>query len=172
MPVWRWWWYATRGPSAWPRRAGVIVLAYCGACVSGYLAFYQYRLIGSVWDPVFGDGSRQVLDSAFSRSLPVHDAALGAGAYLAELVLTAVGGSRRWQRRPYLVVAVGLLSLAMGATALVLLVVQAAVVHAFCGLCLVSAAISLSLPVLVLDEVRAAVRQVRYAAPLPDQAAG
>jgi UPF0716 family protein affecting phage T7 exclusion len=51
----------------------------------------------------------------------------------------------------------------MAVTALGLIVLQATVVGAFCTLCLVSAAISLTVPFLVADEVVATWRQVRRA---------
>ncbi|WP_432994484.1 vitamin K epoxide reductase family protein [Dactylosporangium sp. CA-233914] len=153
--------WAFEGPSAWPRRAAVVVLAFCGLVVSLQLAFFQYRLVPSVWEPWFGDGSVRVLDSAFSRSLPVRDAAVGAAAYLAELVLELSGGVTRWRRRPWLVLLLGLLAAAMAVAALGLVALQAFAIMAFCTLCLVSAAISLSVPLFVVDEVAATWRQVR-----------
>jgi len=51
----------------------------------------------------------------------------------------------------------------MAVTALGLLLLQAVVVGAFCTLCLFSALISLTVPVLVTNEVVAAWRQVRRA---------
>lgn len=155
-----WWRRALEGPSAWPRRLAVVVLCFAGLLVSAELAFFQYGLTGAVWDPLFGDGSARVLDSAFSRALPVRDAALGAAAYLLEAALELTGGTRRW-RRPWLVLLLGLVSAGMALTAVGLIGVQAFVVRSFCTLCLVSAAISLSVPLLVADEVAAAWRQVR-----------
>jgi uncharacterized membrane protein len=156
-----WWWRSVHGPSAWTQRAPVVVLAFAGAVVSTYLAMYQYHLIDAVWDPLFDVGSEQVLTSAFSRSLPVHDAALGVAAYLVEIILELAGSSRRWRDAPWLVLLLGLTAAAMAATALALLAIQALVVHAFCTLCLASAAISLTVPLLVFDEVVAALRQIR-----------
>ncbi|MFB9409821.1 vitamin K epoxide reductase family protein [Dactylosporangium matsuzakiense] len=156
-----WWRRAVAGPSAWPRRLAGTVLAFAGLLVSLRLAFFQYDLVASVWEPWFGDGSVRVLDSAFSRALPVRDAALGAAAYLAELVLELSGGTERWRRRPWLVLLLGLLAVAMAATAVFLLALQVFVVGSFCTLCLVSAAVSLTMPLLVAEEVIAAWRQVR-----------
>jgi uncharacterized membrane protein len=147
--------------SAWATRLPVILLAICGLYVSVYLAFFQYGLIHTVWDPLFGDGSRAVLTSPLSRALPVHDAALGAVAYLAEAVLEAAGGTRRWHDRPWLVLLLGLVTAAMAVTAVGLISYQALVLRRFCTLCLVSAAISLVLPFLVGHEVAAAARRVR-----------
>jgi uncharacterized membrane protein len=159
MPLW--WRRALEGPSAWPRRLAVAVLAFAGLLVSAQLAFFQYGWTHTVWEPFFGDGSHQVLDSAFSRALPVRDAALGAGAYLVEMVLELSGGTSRWQRRPWHVLLLGLVAAGMALTAVFLVIMQAFVIHAFCTLCLVSAAISLSVPLFVAEEAAAAWRQVR-----------
>ena len=160
-----WYWRMVDGPSAWTRRAPVVILATCGLLVSTYLAFFQYGLIPAVWDPFFGhDSSRAVLTSAVSRALPVHDAALGAVAYLVELALEIAGGTDRWWRRPWIVLLLGLTAAAMALTALGLVVMQAVVVHHFCTLCLASAAISLTVPAFVLHEVTASARVVLGAA--------
>ena len=150
-----------RSPSAWGGRIPVVVLAIAGLYLSLYLAFFQYGLIGTVWDPLFGDGSRAVLTSAFSRALPVHDAALGAVAYLAEAVLEASGGTRRWRDRPWLVLLLGATAATMALVAIGLVTIQAVVVGRFCTLCLASAAISLVVPFLVAREVLAAARLSR-----------
>src|SRR5689334_3072301 len=115
-------WRAFDGPSGWPRRLAVVLLAFSGLLVSMELAFFQYGWSDAVWDPWFGDGSVKVLDSAFSRSLPVRDAALGAFAYAFELVLELTGGLNRWRTRPWHVLLLGLVSAAMAATALFLVV--------------------------------------------------
>ena len=159
----RWWRLGLDGPSAWPRRLAVVVLAFAGLMVSVRLTFFQYGLVDSVWEPWFGDGSVKVLDSVFSRALPVRDAALGAAAYLVEMVLELSGGVTRWRRRPWLVLLLGLLATTMALTALSLIALQAFVIGAFCTLCLASAVISLSVPLLVVEEVTAAWRQVRRA---------
>jgi uncharacterized membrane protein len=157
----QWWWRMVSGPSAWTRRIPVVVLAVAGLYISTYLAFFQYGLIDVVWDPLFGAGSRAVLTSALSRALPVHDAALGAAAYAAEAVLEAAGGTRRWRNRPWLVLVLGVTAAAMAATSIGLIIMQAAVIGAFCTLCLASATISLVVPFLVAGEVVAAAREVR-----------
>ncbi len=62
-----------------------MVLALVGTGVAAYLVLYQLDLIGSVWEPFFGDGSRRILNSRVSHLLPIPDAALGAAGYLPEL---------------------------------------------------------------------------------------
>jgi uncharacterized membrane protein len=148
-------------PSRWPRRITIAVLALAGAALSLRLALTQYGLAGPVWDPLFGNGSQAVLTSAFSKALPVRDSALGTAAYTAEALLAVTPGPGRWRRHPWLVLLSGALTAAMATTALVLIGVQALAVHAFCTLCLVSAAISLTVPLLAGPEVAAAARTVR-----------
>ena len=147
--------------STWSRRLPVIVLSLVGLAVAVTLTLFQVDAIGGIWEPFFGDGSRKVLTSSLSKALPVPDASLGAVAYAAEAVLEAIGGPRRALDRPWLVVAAGVVAAGLGFAALVLIATQAFVVGAFCTLCLVSAAISLSVAGLVVPEVRTAVQVLR-----------
>ena len=138
-------------------RPAVVVLALVGCGVATVLTLYQVGLLESVWEPFFADGSRRVLDSALSQALPVPDAALGAAAYLAEAVLTVLGRpDRHW-----VVLAAGAVAAGLGVAALGLVAIQAFVVGAFCTLCLVSAALSLTIAALVVPEVRDALERVR-----------
>ena len=90
-----------RGMSGHSRaRPVVVVLALVGCAVATVLTPFQVGVLDDVWEPFFGDGSRRVLTSALSRALPVPDAALGAVAYLAEAVLTALGHPGSAQGRP------------------------------------------------------------------------
>ncbi|MFC4909482.1 vitamin K epoxide reductase family protein [Actinomadura gamaensis] len=159
-----------RNPSAPAQRLPVVVLALAGCAVSTYLALYQYEVLGSVWDPFFGDGSRKVLTSALSRSLPVRDAALGAAAYLFEAVLEASGGRHRRRERPWLVLLVGAVAAALAVTGIVLTVAQPVLTGTFCTLCLSSAAISILVAVLVGREagptLHLTLRQMRDGTPL------
>jgi uncharacterized membrane protein len=120
------------------RWQAVCLLALFGCGIATYLTLYQWHVTTSVWDPVFGSASSEaVLTSPTSRLLPVPDAPLGAVAYLVEAGLAAT-----WRRQPagrwlLLVLIAGL---AVVGVALVL--VQLLVVHAWCMLCLCSAAIA------------------------------
>jgi hypothetical protein len=122
-----------------------------------YMALYQWGLIADVWDPFFGDGTRLVLESTVSERMreyvPVPDAALGAVGYLSEIVLGLVGCTRRWQYRPWMVLLFGIDVIPLGFVSIALVVLQGAVVGAWCTLCLATAAISLILVVLAYDEV-------------------
>ncbi len=147
----------------------VAILALCGVGIATYLALVQLRIVAQPWDPVFGAGStRAVLTSWVSRLLPIPDAALGAVAYLVEAVL-AVAAARSARPRGALVacgiVAAGLL-LAAGA----LVAIQAAVVHAFCSLCLVSAALSVIVAALAIPDAVGAFRSHGADASVPADA--
>jgi len=149
------------GVSAWPRRVPVIVLSLAGLAVATTLTLFQADVLTSVWEPFFGDGSRQVLTSSVSQALPVPDASLGAVAYLLEAVLESIGGNRRAHDRPWIVVAAGVVAAGLGLAALGLVAIQALVVGAFCTLCLTSAAISLVVAALVAPELLAALGVIR-----------
>ena len=154
-----------RNPSAWSQRVPIAVLAGVGTLISGYLALFQWGLIGSVWDPFFGDGSMNVLTSKSARDmdrlLHVPDAAFGAWGYLSEAVFTLVGCTRRWQFRPWMVMLFGLDVIPLGLVSAGLVMTQGFVIGSWCFLCLVTAAISLTLVVLAYDEVWASFKYLR-----------
>ena len=136
-----------------------------GCLISAYLALYQWRIIGSVWDPIFGDGSETVLDSHASermrRWIRIPDGALGAIGYLSEAVFGLAGSTRRWQYRPWLVLLFGLDVIPLGLVSVLLVIVQGMVVGSWCTLCLVTAVISLVLVFLAYDEVWASLKYLR-----------
>lgn len=144
-------------PSGWKQRIPICILAGFGFIVSTYMALYQWRLIGHVWDPVFGAQSETVLDSDVSERMRswigVPDAALGALAYLGDLIFGLAGSTRRWQFRPWMVILFGVDVIPLGIVSAVLVALQGTVVGAWCFLCLASAVISLVLVVLAYDEV-------------------
>jgi len=145
-------------PSAWPQRIPICLLAFVAAAISSHLAMYQWGLIDSAWDPVFDDGSNNVLKSDAAKRMygwiGIHDAALGVLAYLGDAILGFAGSTRRWQYRPWLVVLFGIDVIPLGIVSAVLVMLQAFVVGYWCFLCLVTAAISLILVYWAWDEVR------------------
>jgi uncharacterized membrane protein len=150
---------ARRNPSAWRERTVLAVLALGGAVVSTYLALFELGTLTHVWDPILGSASsRAVLHSSFSKSLPVPDALLGALNYVAEVVLDLAGGPVRWRTNPVLVLLFALPVAAGAAVSLLLICLQAFVVHHFCTLCLCSAGVSLLIAVLARREIVAAWR--------------
>jgi len=151
-----------RSPSRTRRRSVIVVLALLGFLVSLYLACFQVGVVTSVFDPFFGSASSEaVLKSSFSRALPVPDAAVGALAYLIEIVLDSIGGERRFATRPWLVLLFGSVALGAAATGVFLVGLQAFFVQSWCALCLSSALISWLIFLLCLGEVRAALGEVR-----------
>jgi len=133
-----------------------------GVVLSAYMGLFQLGLLPGVWDPVFGDGSRRVLTSDVSHAMSgwmrMPDAILGSLAYLGDIVFALAGSTRRWQYRPWLVVVFGIDVIPLGIVSALLVVMQGAVVGAWCFLCLVTAVISLALVVLAYDEVWSCLR--------------
>jgi hypothetical protein len=152
-------------PSAWFQRIPIAVLAGVAFFISTYLALYQWRLIPDVWDPVFGMGTRTVLDSDVSEQmrswLLIPDAALGAIAYLGDAIYGLAGTTRRWQYRPWMVILFGLDVIPLGLVSVVLVFMQGTVVGAWCFLCLVTAMISLLLVYWAYDEIWATLKYLR-----------
>jgi hypothetical protein len=148
----------TTNPSSWRERLPIVALAATGAAVAIYLALYQLRVLDRVWEPFFGDGSRRILDSPVSRVLPVPDAALGVLGYLLDAAAGVIGGRARWRTMPWMVVIFGLAVGPLGAVSILLVILQPVLFDAWCTLCLVSAAISLSMIGPALDEVLASLQ--------------
>jgi uncharacterized membrane protein len=154
-------------PSRWRDRALLALVAAVGLVISLYLAACQVGAVAAPWDPLFGAASSaRVLHSVVARLLPVPDAAVGAAAYAAEIVLGLAGGAERWRRHPWLVLAFGAVAVGLGVVGVALTVVQVAVVRTGCTLCLASAAASIGVAVAVVagGEVRAALHAL-HAAP-------
>ena len=150
-----------RNPSAWSQRIPICLLAAVGFFISSYLALYQWGLIESVWDPIFGPQTEKVLDSNVSGKIEewtrIPDAALGAVGYLSEVIFGLAGSTRRWQYRPWMTLLFGFDVIPLGAISVVLVVMQGFVVQAWCFLCLVTAVISVILMFLAYDEVWASI---------------
>ncbi len=123
-------------------------LAIAGFAVATYLALYQVHVFDTVWEPLFGDGSRVILNSSVSRMLPIPDAALGAAGYLIEAICVSVRKrTPAWVGYVYLTLVTVFL---IGSLALVVL--QWGYFHAWCTLCLVSALISFAIAATVARE--------------------
>lgn len=146
-------------PSQWSRRVRVCIFAGIAMFIAIYMGLYEWRLISTVWDPVFDQGTMNVLDSNLSHQLlswlRMPDAILGAFAYLADIVFGLAGSERRWQDRPWLVFLFGLNVIPLGMVSAILVAMQGLVVHSYCFLCLITAAISLLLIFLAYEEIAA-----------------
>ncbi|HSL58491.1 MAG TPA: vitamin K epoxide reductase family protein [Acidimicrobiales bacterium] len=152
-------------PAAWSQRLPIIVLALIGTVVAGWLALYQQEMTDTVWEPFFGDGTKEIVrESGFSRffeRFPVGDAALGMFGYLADAVTGAIGGTKRWRTMPWIVLIFGVFVGPFGVISITLIVMQPVLYDNFCTLCLVSAAISLAMIGPAVDEVLASLQYLR-----------
>lgn len=144
-------------PSKWSQRIRVACIGMIAFFIALYLGLYQWRLIPDVWEPFFGDQSKQVLNSEtshwMSRLFRIPDGVIGAWAYLGDVIFALAGSVRRWQFRPWLVIIFGLDVIPLGIVSIILVIAQGFVVHAWCTLCLVTALLSLILIILAYDEV-------------------
>jgi len=141
-------------PSSWIRRWLGIALALLGFFLSRYLAAHQLGYIPHVWDPFFGDGSDRVTGSALSRSFPISDAGFGAVAYVLEVLTGFMGSRARWRSAPFIAVTFAVLVIPLGATSILLVIMQPVVVGAWCGFCLISAAaLLISVPLAVHESI-------------------
>jgi hypothetical protein len=143
----------TYNPSSWLQRGPIIALGFIGWFVSRYLAAYQLGYIPRVWDPLFGEGTRTILDSKVSMSWPISDAGLGAMAYTVEVLMGFMGGISRWRTMPWMVSFFGILVVPLGLTSIILVILQPVAVGTWCSLCLVTALAMLFMIPLTLDEV-------------------
>ena len=161
----------TYNPSSWLQRAPSIALAFASFVIARYLMAYQLGHIPSVWDPFFGDGTREVLDSEVSKMWPVSDAGLGALSYLLEALSGYMGMQTRWRTMPWMVLMFGFLVIPLGVTSIVLVILQPLAVGAWCTLCLLTALFMLIMIPLTVDEV-VAMLQFMVAARREGQSAG
>lgn len=148
-------------PSAERNRRPLLFGAIGGFLIAAYLSLYQLQIIPHVWEPFFGEGTRQVLTSSISKSLPVSDAVAGAFAYLLEIITSLPGDASRWKTKPWIVFFFGFIALSLALVSIALLLIQPLVVHNWCTLCLCSALISLLIVVPALMEVRASWQYIR-----------
>ena len=144
-------------PSKWSQRIAVCCVAAAAVLIAMYMGLYQWQLINDVWDPVFGDQSKQVLNSKASHVMwkwfRIPDSIMGAIAYLGDIIFALAGSTRRWQDRPWLVILFGFDVIPVGIVSAVLVFMQGAVVGAWCFLCLITAVITLILILLAYDEI-------------------
>mgnify|MGYP000282923632 FL=1 len=144
-------------PSSWEQRIPIICLGWFGFFASSYLAAYQLGYIDAVWDPLFGQGTHNVLDSDISKSFPVSDAGLGAFSYMLDAMMGYIGGVNRWRTMPWAVILFGILIIPLGAVSITLIILQPTVVGAWCFMCLLTAIAMLVMIPCAFDEVIASV---------------
>jgi hypothetical protein len=152
-------------PSAWSQRIPIVVLAVLGGIAATWLALYQQGVTGTVFEPFFGDGTREIVrESGFSEAFerfPIGDAALGALGYVADAVTGVIGGTRRWKTMPWIVVIFGAFVGPFGAISVMLTIFQPVLYGSFCTLCLFSGVVSLAMIGPGVDEVLASLQHLR-----------
>jgi uncharacterized membrane protein len=119
------------------------LLALVGLADSIYLTITH--LTGEDVTCVASSGCSEVLSSAYSSVGSIPLGAFGALGYFAAFSLATLAAFRYRYARKFLTILVA----GMLATTLWLLYVQAFVLHAFCDFCLLSAALTLSLSIIV-----------------------
>lgn len=149
-------------PSSWNQRVPVIFLSWVGFFVARYMGAFQLELIDTVWDPFFGEGTRNVLTSEVSKSFPVSDATLGAFSYIIDVLFAYAGGSHRWRTMPWIVIIFGILIIPLGVMSITLVILQPVSVGSWCTLCLTSATVSLIMIPFTIDEVLATIQLMRH----------
>lgn len=139
-------------PSSWAQRVPICILATVGFVVASWMGLYQLGAVGWVWEPFFNNGSRTILTSKASHVLPIPDAVLGALGYLADAVFGLLGGTARWKKLPWVVIAFAIAVIPFGLTSVVLFILQPTLFQNWCTLCLISVAISLAMVPYAWDE--------------------
>lgn len=70
--------------------------------MSRQMSAFQLGYTHSVWEPFFDPGTKGVLNSTVSRSLPISDAGVGAVAYMVEGLMGFMGDKQRWRTMPWM----------------------------------------------------------------------
>ena len=148
-------------PAAWSQRLPLVSIAFLGFCIALYLAAYQLKWIGNVWEPFFGNGTKIILNSPISRVLPVPDAALGALGYMLDIVSGVIGSPLRWRTMPWIVLLFGFAIGPLGAISVLLVILQPVLYDAWCTLCLLSALLSIVMIGPAMDEVLASLQYLK-----------
>jgi len=134
-------------PSSWLQRYPIAVLALIGFFIARYMGAYQLGHIDGAWDPFFGTGTETIITSDASKAWPIADGALGAVVYMLELVMTFMGGKTRWRTMPWMVLALAVLILPLGAVSIYFIIIQPIVIGTWCTICLIAGlAMALMIP--------------------------
>ncbi len=128
-------------------------LGVVGFFIARYLTAYQLGHIPAAWDPFFGESTQKVLTSKVSKVWPIPDAGLGALSYMLEELSGFMGDSRRWRTMPWMVLMFALLVIPLGATSIILVILQPVSIGMWCTLCLIAAGGMLIMVPLAVDEV-------------------
>jgi len=154
-------WGRSSNPSSWSKRAPLLVMAIAGFLIALYLGLYQMHVFSTVWEPFFGNGTNAVVKSSFSRLLPIPDGLIGAFGYLCDIILVSIGDEVRWKTKPWAVILYAILVAMMGLVSILLIILQPAILHTWCTLCLASALLSLGMVIPVMIELSATLHYLK-----------
>jgi uncharacterized membrane protein len=145
-------------PSAWLQRVPLIVMAFVGFVIARQLTAYQLGHVDGLWEPFFAgqggkNGSETIVTSDVSKAWPVADAGLGAVSYMLEVLMGAMGDSRRWRTMPWMVAAFGVVVVPLGAVSIYFIVIQPIVIGTWCTLCLIAAVAMVVMIPYTVDEL-------------------
>ena len=70
-------------------------VAAASAAAMLYVGLYQSRVVKQLWCPIFANGCEAVADAPFARPFGIPDGYIGAGLYVAILVLL-LAPAERW----------------------------------------------------------------------------
>ncbi|NEM98145.1 vitamin K epoxide reductase family protein [Pontibacter burrus] len=150
-------------PATLTQRLPIVAMAIVGFTIAMYLGLFQLKVISTVWEPFFGNGSQKILTSPTSQLLPVPDAILGAFGYFMDAVAGIIGSTRRWRTMPWIVVLFGVFVGPLGMISVLLVILQPVLYDAWCTLCLVTAAISVIMIGPAMDEMLASLQYMKRA---------
>lgn len=158
----------TYSPSSWLQRLPIIALGLFGLLIARWLAAYQLGHSDGVWEPFFAghgaqNGTEQIITSDVSKAWPIADAGLGAVSYMFEVLMGAMGGSRRWRTMPWMVAGFVIVVVPLGVVSIYFIMIQPIMIGTWCTLCLLTALLMLIMMPLALDELVAMVQFVRRA---------
>jgi uncharacterized membrane protein len=148
-------------PSSWSQRIPLVVIALIGFLIALYMGLYQLDIISTVWDPFFGKGTEEVLNSPVSEAFPVPDALLGAFGYVLDVVTGIIGKPGRWKTKPWIVILFGVAVGPLGLVSVALIIFQPVLVGAWCTLCIVTAIISVVMISPAMDELLASFQYLK-----------
>jgi uncharacterized membrane protein len=136
-------------------------LALVGLLVSLYLWLWKIGVLGSI--VCFNDGCETVQLSQHSEAFGIPVAFFGVAGYLVLLIVSLVGLQPRWAERPEPTLAVVAGSALGVAYSAYLTYLEAAVIHAWCQWCVISAVIITAIFVTALAGLRNLRRSFRAA---------
>lgn len=140
-------------PSSWNQRLPIILMAFLAWMSARYMAAYQLGYIHKIWDPIFVNGTKNVITSKLSQSFPISDAGMGALVYTLEVLMGFKGSTRRWYTMPWMVFLFGIMVVPAGFVSILLIMLQPILVGSWCTWCLATAICMLIMIALTLDEM-------------------